>query len=498
MRTFEKINFLMEITNTSNTVLGKYLTFDASYISRIRNGKRSLPKDRTFIDSLSLFFSEHILNDYQKKVAGEFIAFGKEWPDQPHIAKNLIYSWLSEELQENTNHIGNILSDISSVHSTEIPPIAIPPSSTVASTDTTQYFYGDEGKRTAVALFLSELGQMEHPPRLLLYSNEEFNWMYEDPKFAQQWAMLLFSYIKKGGKIKIAHTISRASGEMLMALQKWIPVYMTGAVEPYYYPKILDRIFRKTMFIAEGHSAIVAGSVGEHTDHGMNILLKDPTAIKVLENEFWDFLDLCKPLMQIFNVARKEAFFDVLRDFYKNCENTITVRTTPSFYTMPSKVAQNMNQRLDHNWIIKRQENGEKEFRRMMSEGKTLTEIVNLPKEELIKDHLPFPMCDLFDKPGLYYTTDEFKDHLDNIITLLKENKNYHVILSSAVPQNEIVYVKEDTSAIVVKSDFPSIAFSITEPRMVAAFWDYLTETQGMARTKQDSIRQLEKLKDRL
>ena len=51
---FEKIDFLMKITGTQNAALGKALSYDASYISRIRNGKRGLPLQQPFIDRKSV------------------------------------------------------------------------------------------------------------------------------------------------------------------------------------------------------------------------------------------------------------------------------------------------------------------------------------------------------------------------------------------------------------------------------------------------------------
>ena len=493
MKIFEKIDFLMKITNTSNNALSRHLSYDASYISRIRSGKRSLPRKQPFIEPVSLFFAEHIHEAYQIKLAADYICPGTDWPENSRTAQKLIYDWLSQPDNVDSAPIGGILSGISAVSTAALPVLSPLPDENAPQPQSTQFFYGDSGKRQAVALFLAELGQMEHPPQLLLYSNEEFNWMYEDPAFAKKWALLLFQYIKKGGKIKIAHTISRASGEMLVALQKWIPVYMTGAIEPYYYPKVLDRVFRKTLFIAEGHSAIAASSEGEHTENGLNCLIHDPQAVHMLEQEYWDFFEFCKPLMQIFNLSSREKFLDALREFNDDCENMITVRTTPSFYTMPQAVAKSMTERLDNSWILKRQQLSEKAFCAMMDNGNTLTELLNLPPAEQVRQNqVVFPMCDLFDKPGLYYTAGEFIAHLQSVVEKLQQYENYHVVLSSALPQNEIIYVKEDTGVILVKSDEPTIAFAISEQRMISAFWDYLSELNTASGKKAKAIAFLE------
>ena len=278
---------------------------------------------------------------------------------------------------------------------------------------------------------------------------------------------------------------------MLVALQKWIPVYMTGAIEPYYYPKILDRVFRKTLFVARGHSAIIASSIGEDSDSGINCLIHDVNAVNAFEEELLSFFKLCKPLMQIYNMNNQNEFMKALDQFNEECANMITVRTTPSFFTMPISVANSMAKRIDSNWIIKRQKISQEVFEEMMNNNKTLTELINLPSIEDIKNEkVDFAMCDLFHRPGLSYTLNEMIEHLEMMIEKLKNNKNYNVILSSVIPRNEIVYVKEDVGTILVKSDFPSIAFAISEQRMVYAFWDYLNQVKKAK--KEEVIKQLE------
>ena len=52
----DKLNFLMKATATRNNVLSRALAFDASHISRIRNGERGLPSHREFILPAAGFF----------------------------------------------------------------------------------------------------------------------------------------------------------------------------------------------------------------------------------------------------------------------------------------------------------------------------------------------------------------------------------------------------------------------------------------------------------
>ena len=50
-----KLDFLLKLTDTSNSAMGRALGFDPSYISRMRSGKRGLPRDRFFLEPAAAF-----------------------------------------------------------------------------------------------------------------------------------------------------------------------------------------------------------------------------------------------------------------------------------------------------------------------------------------------------------------------------------------------------------------------------------------------------------
>lgn len=56
--TSEKLDILMKITDTRNSALAKALSFDPSYIGRIRTGKRGIPKHMPFVEPAAAFFQK--------------------------------------------------------------------------------------------------------------------------------------------------------------------------------------------------------------------------------------------------------------------------------------------------------------------------------------------------------------------------------------------------------------------------------------------------------
>ena len=76
----KKLDFLMRLTGTQNNTLGKALSFDASYISRLRLGKRNLPQNRDLIQPLASFFAKNIKLPGQKAALAQRICPESPWP----------------------------------------------------------------------------------------------------------------------------------------------------------------------------------------------------------------------------------------------------------------------------------------------------------------------------------------------------------------------------------------------------------------------------------
>lgn len=92
-----KIDFLMKVTNTKNSTLGRALSFDSSYIGRIRSGKRGLPKNQPFIEPSAAFFSRNICEPYQRTTVAEAVCPGRPWPEDRQEAESLLTAWLMRD-----------------------------------------------------------------------------------------------------------------------------------------------------------------------------------------------------------------------------------------------------------------------------------------------------------------------------------------------------------------------------------------------------------------
>lgn len=469
----------MNVTKTTNSSLALYTSLDPSHISRLRRGERKVVKDADYVKKMAVFFNRQSIEEYQKKALQEVLPKSAAQNDSENITEQ-IYRWLlDDDLKENSS-INCFLEGLSKMQLKRTQynkdPISLMDSGTIQQA--ISLYYGPEGKREAVLRFLSFATEAKRPDTLLLYSDEPMDWLTADQFFLAKWADLLSQVIMQGHRIKIIHTVSRNLDEMLEAMSKWMPLYMTGTIEPYYYPKKRDGIFKRTLFIAPKTVALTSSSLDIMTDKAVNFLIKDLKAVNALEAEFNSYLDLCKPLMHIFTDKDMQKYLSVLEQFEKGPADAIIKSPNLSLATMPTSVAKAMFERSK---VSKKEELMEFVLQRKGAFEQSLLsncvcEIIKFPTIKRIKEgQIEVGFSETQEFSGLFYSPEEYRLHLENIIQLLLKYDNYQVNIRKDIKDDGYrLYVKEDLGAIVVKTTNPQIAFAINESNMAAAFWDYL------------------------
>ena len=319
--------------------------------------------------------------------------------------------------------------------------------------------------------------QSKNPQTLLLYSDEDMGWLTGNREFTLKWSSMLNQVIKRGNKIKIIHTVDRGFDEMLSAIREWVPLYMTGSIEPYYYPRIRDGLFRRTLFIAPDTAAISSGTVGSGTKNAANFLFTNKMTIKALIEEYNDLLSRCRMLMRIFTPHSNDDYLSLLSEFEDEKKDSIIKTDILTNVTMPLGVMESILARTENpgsNHLLSYQQN---RIKSSLPDCKNcFTEVLSLPDpENILAGKVIVNFSDMLNESLLFYTPGEYRQHLQNIIRLLKTYDNYHVHLTSDNHlDGSMIYVREDLGVLFGKTLPPSFIFAINENKMTNAFWDYM------------------------
>lgn len=478
----EKLDYLMNLTKTTNSSLAMHTSLDPSHISRLRNGKRKPAKNEDYVEKMALYFEKNCRDRYQIVSLMDVMGVDLSSLDNESPIYKLIYQWLTRETA--VDHLRNeklrgFLDGFSKFDSGNVKGADYGDlyKDQVLEEPYGSYF-GIEGRRESVIAFLSMVAKKDEPVNIMFYSDESMEWMTTDPKFTQAWANYMIKVIRKGCRIRIIHTISRDLDEMLSAISKWMPLYMTGAIEPYYYPKKRDGVFKRTLFVAQDTAVLTSSSVFNGKNDKVNLLIRDKKTVGAFGNEFEDYLKLCRPLMKIFTQNFKEEFNSIINEFDSETANTIIKSQSMSVASMsPELIRTVIEKRVDENRgaIINFYQDKIESTIELLANYRIM-EILHLPDVESVeKDGFPLALREVKSGKSYVYTLDEFKDHIRNIIFLLKNYENYSVSLSDlAGDDDSAIYVKEYVGVIIVKASFPQVCFAINEESMTGAIWDYL------------------------
>ena len=501
----DKLDFLMKVTKTKNNMLSRALAFDASHISRIRTGQRGLPSSREFILPAASYFARAVQTASQKRIIARHICPGSAYPDTLEGATLLLANWLGEGEPIDYAALNQYLEETALTASPDFAATG------TLQNGSTMYFMGNEGKRQCVLRFLTDLAGQNEPVTLLLHSEENMQWIYEKPEFARQWGQLLVTLLKRGGKIIIVHSVNRSFEEMVEAVAKWSPLYASGTIIPYYYPRLRDNVFRRTLFIARGKAAILAHTTGNPGVNRLNILTSNVPAVKALEQEFDDFLSMCRPLMQTFTGANfRTKIIPVLGAFRKAKSELVHFHTTPSVLTMPETVLESLSRRpgcarygdylTNHNRLL---------FRRGTALANDVTDILYLPEiSAVLEGKAPVPLAAMFGLPPQHYTAEEYLLHLCSTLQWMQTSKAYRVVLlmpgskhpatGSALSAAYSLVSSLQAGVMLYSTQSPSTLFYTREQAMTSSFWEYLDGIIKNAAPREETLTKLQQYIDML
>ena len=480
MKFGEKLDLLMRISQTTNSTLARSVSLDPSFVSRLRRGVRTPARNENYVRAIAAYVARVCQSDYQKAALNETMKRNiDKWPEDTEKTTELICHWLSDLSAGGHKSVESFLDGLAQFQFKKVPQLTDMNVTMLFAKPVTNdaVYYGIEGKRNAVLHFLSSILQHKSPQTLLLFSDEDLEWLTGNLEFTAKWAALLSQVIMCGNRVRIIHTVNRNLDEMLSAIEQWLPLYLTGAIEPFYYAKARDGIYRRTLFIAPETAALTSTSVGTAAKNAANFLYTGPATIKALCEEYNAYLSLCRPLMRIFTPAAIDEYLITLAEFEQVQANSVIKTDLFSSITMPSDVAACLHLRMQgghKGHYLEYQQKRIQLFEERL-QNHAYTEVVTIPNLEQIENGLvKVGFSGMMGDTELFYTRTEFAGHLANIIRLLRTYDNYNIYLSSGEMPGYILYVKEDVGVLVAKSSPPSVIFAINESNMTAAFWDYL------------------------
>ena len=94
MQFYEKLIFVMNLTQTTNRELALAAQVDPSIISRFRSGKRGIPRNLEPLRSMADFLAERCTGEYQRRALSEMAGVRRVLMDKQDQLSEFLFCWL--------------------------------------------------------------------------------------------------------------------------------------------------------------------------------------------------------------------------------------------------------------------------------------------------------------------------------------------------------------------------------------------------------------------
>lgn len=116
-----------------------------------------------------------------------------------------------------------------------------------------------------------------------MYSDMPMTEMAKDKEFPKKWMFGMAMMLKKGLQLNQIHNLDRSFDEMMLGLESWIPMYMTGQISPYYFKNTQNNAFLHLLKVS-GAAALSGEAISGYHDDGKYYLTKSKREIEYYQN----------------------------------------------------------------------------------------------------------------------------------------------------------------------------------------------------------------------
>lgn len=471
------LNTLITSLNINTHEMSKYIVFDASHISRIRYGKAKPSNPVEFSNKIC----SYILNRYKNPddINNLMMIIGCKKSD---LSNEKIYStlfnWLTSEIVPVKNQISDFLHHLDSFNlddyikvikfdELKVPNIPFYKAKT-------KHYYGIEEMKQGELNFFKGTVLSKSKEDIFMCSDMPMEDMAKDIDFGKKWMFAIAMCLKKGHHLNIIHNLDRPFNEMMLGLESWIPIYMTGQISPYYLSNLKNNIYNHLNYVSAA-AALSGECINGFHNKGMYYLTTNKNEIEYYKEKSDLLLKKAKPLMEIYRENNiKEYHLFLKKDENIECDRTRYIASLPLFTIndelLIKILKRNKLTKEKINKIIKYKNNEFKYMNSILKKNKVFDYIYVIKENEFISDTPSLLLNNLFIDKTINYTYKEYIEHLKLTNEYAKNNKNYNILTEEDKTfKNITITILKNNHVIISKNSNPTIHFVIRHPKLVAA-----------------------------
>ena len=477
-------NTLVAAMGINLTRLCQYTNYDPSTIFRIRSGSRRPADSRQFAGAVASFVAREVASPRELEALAELLACPAEDIADLSFRYTRLCSWLMQEQPARSEgDITDFLSKldefdlneyIKAIHFDELKVPSMP-----FQLPTARYYYGLGEMMDSELDFLKATVLSRSMEPVTMYSDMPMGEMAKDPDFPKKWMFGMAMMLKKGLHLNQIHNLDRSFEDMMLGLESWIPMYMTGQISPYYLKNAPSGPFLHLLKVS-GAAALSGEAIAGRHAEGRYYLTKNKRELDHYAMRARALLDNAYPLMDIYRSDREsERNTFLLADTRKPGHRRSILSTLP-LYTASEDLLERILARngidAEQKQRIKRYAAAQRQrIMAILAEGTVEDESPAFTPEEFREKPPVLELSGVFCEADILYSQEEYTAHLNDTKAFAAQNPNYSWEMSgSQAFRNLQILIHQGRWVMVSKGKAPAIHFVIRHPKLRYAIESFI------------------------
>ncbi|MBR2673955.1 MAG: helix-turn-helix transcriptional regulator [Mogibacterium sp.] len=364
----------------------------------------------------------------------------------------------------------------------------------------TKRYRGQEGLESGILDFLKATIVSTSPQPIFIYSDHPIEHLSKNRDTISKWRKAIGAAILRGKQIQILHSFDRNYKEMLIGIDNWIPLYMTGKVQSFYSEGGSNKLFSHVLMVSG--SAVFSGFATGDSE-GDYIFSKVSTRISEGRAAANSLISEADPLVKVFERNNREEYREYLTEDAKIEGSRIVYSDSLPIYTVSDSLLEEM---LADNNI---DEETADTVRDLAAKGREIvSEILkHSPLIEIVKVHDSHKVYDEHDASilripegvDLRYTPRQYSEHKRLTEQFAEKNENYKLKETDTLMFKRVrIILHSGKHAIITRNTGRVLNMMIKHPRIIESIEERLrTMDRKLPGRVADHIEEYKSDKDR-
>ena len=478
----QNFNTLVSMFDISIGKLCLNINYDASTVFRFRNGTRKPAEPEKFATAVSGYVARNFTSAKNRAVLSELLECSAAELSDVSVCYEKLAKWLMSETKPKKQPISDFLSKLNDFNLNEyikairFDELKVPTVPFLLPSSKTYFGLGEMMESELDFLKATVLSKSSEP--VIMYSDMPMTEMARDPEFPKKWMFGMAMMLKKGLHLNQIHNLDRSFEEMMLGLESWIPMYMTGQISPYYIKNTQNDIFLHLLKVS-GAAALSGEAIAGYHENGKYYLTKSKKEVEYYTRRAKEMLSSASVLMDIYrseNANELNAF--LIADAAKAGKRRSILSSLP-LYTMPQPLLVSV---LEKNGLSKEEISSLSEasaarkerVETILKNDGVEVEIPELSEEDFA-ENIPLDLSSAFCEKDVFYDYETYLEHLKSTEDFAKTHPNFKLKKTSAHAfKNLQIRIHEGNWAMVSKGKAPAIHFVIRHPKLREAIENFV------------------------